>query len=76
MIPKRRFVLAVSLIWVVPALVTAQNLPLINMGYSGAGIGSDLLKVIERTGLWRKHGVDVRSVYLSSGSLMAQTSPQ
>ncbi|HEX6769776.1 MAG TPA: ABC transporter substrate-binding protein, partial [Candidatus Binatia bacterium] len=51
----------------------AQNLPVINMGYSGAGIGSDLLKVIDRTGLWRKHGVDVRSVYLSSGSLMAQT---
>ena len=43
------------------------------MGYSGAGIGSDLLKVIDRTGLWRKHGVDVRSIYLSSGSLMAQT---
>ena len=73
MIAKRRFLLAALLFWVVPAWVTAQNLPLINMGYSGAGIGSDLLKVIERTGLWRKHGVDVRSVYLSSGSLMAQT---
>jgi ABC-type nitrate/sulfonate/bicarbonate transport system substrate-binding protein len=43
------------------------------MGYSGAGIGSDLLKVIDRAGLWRKHGVDVKSIYLSSGSLMAQT---
>jgi ABC-type nitrate/sulfonate/bicarbonate transport system substrate-binding protein len=53
--------------------VGAQSLPLLNMGYSGAGIGSDLLKVIDRTGLWRKHGVDVKSIYLSSGSLMAQT---
>ena len=51
----------------------AQGLPLLNMGYSGAGIGADLLKVIDRTGLWRKHGIDVRTVYLSSGTLMAQT---
>ena len=68
-----RSLLAIFLIWLSPVLVAAQNLPMVNMGYSGAGIGSDLLKVIERTGLWRKHGVDVRSIYLSSGSLMAQT---
>src|SRR5690242_19370163 len=43
------------------------------MGYSGAGIGSDLLKVIDRSGLWRKHGLDVRVVYLASVTLMAQT---
>lgn len=68
-----RSLLAIFLIFLSPGLAAAQNLPLLNMGYSGAGIGSDLLKVIERTSLWRKHGVDVRSVYLSSGSLMAQT---
>jgi NitT/TauT family transport system substrate-binding protein len=51
----------------------AQNLPGLNMGYSGAGIGSDLLKVIDRSGLWRKYGLDVRVVYLTSGTLMAQT---
>jgi NitT/TauT family transport system substrate-binding protein len=43
------------------------------MGYSGAGIGSDLLKVIDRSGLWRKQGLDVKVVYLTSGTLMAQT---
>jgi ABC-type nitrate/sulfonate/bicarbonate transport system substrate-binding protein len=60
------------LLWLsVPA--SAQNVPILNMGFSGAGIGSDLLKVIERNGLWRKHGIDVRTIYLSSGSLMAQT---
>ena len=68
-----RSLLAILLTCLSPGLSAAQHLPLLNMGYSGAGIGSDLLKVIERTGLWRKHGVDVRSVYLSSGSLMAQT---
>ena len=56
-----------------PARAKAQSLPLLNMGYSGAGIGWDLLKVIERAGLWRKHGIDVRTIYLSSGTLMAQT---
>ncbi len=65
--------LAIYLFWLWPALAAAQNLPLLNMGYSGAGIGSDLLKVIERAGLWRRHGIDVRTIYLSSGSLMAQT---
>ena len=59
------------LLW--PMAAAAQNLPLLNMGYSGAGIGSDLLKVIERNNLWRKHGLDVKVVYLSSGTLMAQT---
>lgn len=53
--------------------VWAQNLPGLNMGYSGAGIGSDLLKVIDRSGLWRKYGLDVKVVYLTSGTLMAQT---
>lgn len=65
--------LAIAMLSLVPAFAMAQNLPLVNMGYSAAGIGSDLLKVIDRTGLWRKHGVDVKSIYLSSGSLMAQT---
>jgi ABC-type nitrate/sulfonate/bicarbonate transport system substrate-binding protein len=54
-------------------IARAQGLPVFNMGFSGAGIGSDLLKVIERSALWRKHGIDVRTVYLSSGTLMAQT---
>jgi ABC-type nitrate/sulfonate/bicarbonate transport system substrate-binding protein len=55
------------------AFAHGQNSPTLNMGFSGAGIGSDLLKVIDRNRLWRKHGIDVRTIYLSSGSLMAQT---
>ena len=56
-----------------PLAAPAQNLPVFNMGFSGAGIGSDLLKVIDRSALWRKHGIDVKTIYLSSGTLMAQT---
>jgi ABC-type nitrate/sulfonate/bicarbonate transport system substrate-binding protein len=55
------------------ATTWAQNLPVLNMGFSGAGIGADLLKVIDRSALWRKQGLEVRTVYLSSGTLMAQT---
>ena len=73
MIKWRIRYVAVTFLWLWPMAAGAQSPPIINMGYSGAGIGSDLLKVIDRAGLWRKHGVDVKSIYLSSGSLMAQT---
>ncbi len=71
----RRIKTAAALAWffLSGANLCAQSLPMLNMGYSGAGIGSDLLKIIDRSGLWRKHGLDVRVVYLSSGTLMAQT---
>jgi hypothetical protein len=52
-------------------IVNAQ--PVLKLGWSGAGVGADLLKLIDRTSLWRKHGVDVRPIYLTSGNLMAQT---
>src|SRR4030095_10532991 len=42
-------------------------------GFQRSGIGADLLKVTERANLWRKHGVDVRPIYLTSGTLMGQT---
>jgi NitT/TauT family transport system substrate-binding protein len=71
MMSWRPIIGAVALLW--PMAAAAQSLPSLNMGYSGAGIGSDLLKVIERSNLWRKHGLDVKVVYLSSGTLMAQT---
>ena len=69
---KKAFV-AIFVLWLSPTIAFGQTVSILNMGYSGAGIGSDLLKVIERAGLWRKHGVDVRTIYLSSGTLMAQT---
>jgi NitT/TauT family transport system substrate-binding protein len=62
---------ALVLLGSLPARAEAQ--PVLKLGWSGAGIGSDLLKLIDRSGLWRKHGVDVRPIYLTSGNLMAQT---
>jgi ABC-type nitrate/sulfonate/bicarbonate transport system substrate-binding protein len=68
-----KVVVAIVYLSINPAILEAQNLAALNMGYSGAGIGSDLLKVIDRSGLWRKHGLEVKVVYLTSGTLMAQT---
>jgi NitT/TauT family transport system substrate-binding protein len=45
----------------------------LRMGYSGLGIGADdLSRVMEKEKVWQKHGLDVRAIYFSSGSLMAQ----
>ena len=66
-------ILAAALLMASARAPSAQAEPVLNLGYSGAGVGSDLLKLIGRSGLWRKHGVDVRVIYLASGTLMAQT---
>jgi ABC-type nitrate/sulfonate/bicarbonate transport system substrate-binding protein len=63
----------IALFLTCPHAAYAQNLSALNMGFSGAGIGADLLKAIDRAGLWRKHGVEVKTIYLASGTLMAQT---
>ncbi len=66
-------VFVVALFSFAASTASVQAQPALNMGFSGAGVGSDLLKVIDRAGLWRKNGVDVRLIYLTSGTLMAQT---
>ena len=72
---KKKLVCLIAVaVWIFStSTIWGQNLPVLNMGFSGAGIGSDLLKVIDRSALWRKYGLEVRTVYLSSGTLMAQT---
>jgi ABC-type nitrate/sulfonate/bicarbonate transport system substrate-binding protein len=42
------------------------------MGYSGAGISSDLRRVIEKEKLWDKYGVNVKAIYFNSGGVMTQ----
>ena len=70
---KFRAYLVIALLLTCPVPSAGQTLPVLNLGFSGSGIGSDLLKVTERANLWRKHRVDVRPIYLTSGTLMAQT---
>lgn len=47
--------------------------PVLKLGWSGSGVGADLLKLAGRAAVWRKHGLNVQPVYLTSGNLMAQT---
>ena len=42
------------------------------MGYSGAGISSDLRRVIEKEKLWDKYGVNLKAIYFNSGGVMTQ----
>ncbi len=49
-----------------------QSEPLVYIGGSGAGVTSTLTKVIRETGVWKKHGLDVRNVYFTSGALLGR----
>jgi ABC-type nitrate/sulfonate/bicarbonate transport system substrate-binding protein len=44
----------------------------IYIGGSGTGISSTLSKVVKETGTWKKHGLDVRNVYFTSGALLGR----
>jgi len=57
-----------------PGVAIAQApLTNVNLGYSGgAGLVSDLRRVIEREKIWEKYGLSVRAVYFNSGSLLSQ----
>src|SRR5215467_10081507 len=61
--------------WVaaLPAIIAQAQLTTINLGYSGgAGLISDLRRVIERNKIWEKYGLNVKAVYFNSGSLLTQ----
>jgi NitT/TauT family transport system substrate-binding protein len=68
-----RLLAVAVLLWAALGVPCAQAQTVLRLGYSGSGVGTDLLKVIERSALWRKHGLDVKPIYLTSGTLMAQT---
>ncbi len=53
------------------AAPSVHSEPLI-MGYSGAGITTDLQRVIEKEKIWDKYGLNVKAVYFNSGSVMTQ----
>jgi NitT/TauT family transport system substrate-binding protein len=52
--------------------IEAQTLEKIRLGNSGTGINVYLLDFGRRLGLFRKHGIDMEPVYVSSGSLLNQ----
>ena len=65
----------ISLLSLFVALLIASPTPaqqLVRVGYSGTGVAKNLHKTIERAGLWKKRGLDVRLIYFTSGATMAQ----
>jgi NitT/TauT family transport system substrate-binding protein len=60
--------LLVALLIAAPS--SAQQI--VRVGYSGTGVAKNLHKTIERAGLWKKRGLDVRLIYFTSGATMAQ----
>jgi ABC-type nitrate/sulfonate/bicarbonate transport system substrate-binding protein len=57
-----------------PRIVSAQyQAATIILGHSGgAGLVSDLRRVIERDKIWEKYGLNVKAVYFNSGSVLTQ----
>jgi len=53
------------------AMAWAQSQSIM-MGYSGAGISTDLRRVIEKEKLWDKYGVNVKAIYFNSGGVLTQ----
>ena len=60
------------LLWMAVGTELAAQQPVYRLGYSGAGITQNLNNVIEKAGLWGKHGLDVKAIYFTSGATMAQ----
>ena len=61
----------------IAALLTLGSNPtnaqqLVRVGYSGTGVAKNLHKTIDRAGIWKKRGLDVRLIYFTSGATMAQ----
>ncbi len=53
-------------------LAVAQTLDKVRLGNSGTGINVYLLDIGKRLGIFRKHGLDLEAIYVSSGSLLNQ----
>ena len=74
-IVKAKSVLFLLIVTLSPAIslsnATAQSTSLI-LGYSGAGISSDLRRVMEIEKIWEKNGLNVKSIYFNSGSILTQ----
>jgi NitT/TauT family transport system substrate-binding protein len=57
--------------FLVPISAQAQSNNLM-LGYSGTGISTDLRRVMEKERIWEKYGLNVKSIYFNSGSILTQ----
>jgi NitT/TauT family transport system substrate-binding protein len=66
------FILSFSLQLALSQHALGQSLDKMRLGYSGTGLNSYVLEMGRRTGIFRKNGLDLEVVYVSSGSLLNQ----
>src|SRR5215470_781870 len=52
--------------------VHAQGLEKINIAYSGTGTSGYVMEIAQRSGIFRRNGLDPEVIYVGSGSLLAQ----
>ena len=64
--------LVILLSWIGAQPVMAQTLDKVRLGNSGTGINVYLLDIGKRLGIYRKNGIDLEAIYVSSGSLLNQ----
>jgi ABC-type nitrate/sulfonate/bicarbonate transport system substrate-binding protein len=73
---KRVLVLSLGLVfWIASLSASMAQVPSNNvmLGYSGGAGSLNLLRrIIERDKLWQKYGLNVRSIYFNSGTVLIQ----
>jgi NitT/TauT family transport system substrate-binding protein len=62
----------IVIVSVMLAALNASAQQLVRVGYSGTGVAKNLHKIIDRAGLWKRRGLDIRLIYFTSGATMAQ----
>ena len=60
------------IVWILSLGLAFAQANSIIMGFSGAGISTDLRRVIEKENLWDKYGVNVKAIYFNSGNVLTQ----
>jgi NitT/TauT family transport system substrate-binding protein len=66
------FLTLMCVVSALPAAVSRAQSNTLMMGYSGAGITTDLRRLMERERLWDKYGLAVKAIYFNSGGVMTQ----
>src|SRR5207247_7654019 len=60
------------IVWILSLGLAFAQANSIIMGFSGAGISTDLRRVIEKENLCDKYGGNVKAMYSSSGNVLTQ----
>lgn len=66
------FLVCTSVISLLVPLTTHAQSTNLMLGYSGSGISTDLRRIMDKEKIWEKHGINIKSIYFNSGSILTQ----